>query len=100
MRQRRRFGSHLEREIDVLRALTADAVVNRLRPLVVRRRLPLERARPMSTGTLAAGFDERFGDPTSAGGFGNEQVVHDADTSSLQGGPAPEDRGEAHRGAA
>src|SRR3954468_9225833 len=79
--------------IEPLRPPGADAVVERLRALVVRRGLPRERDGPVRAGRLGACGDQRLADaagPRPARVRRDEEVVHDADARRAGRRPRPE----------
>src|SRR6185312_15443826 len=84
--------------VQPLRALSADAVVERLRACVVERGLPGQRDGAVRAAALGARGDELLADAAAAGVGRDEQVVHHADPLPARRGPRPEHRGEPDRG--
>src|SRR3954453_1211626 len=92
-----RPGSRLEVVVVPLLADAADAIVERLRGLVVAGGLPLEKRRAALAHGVEAGADQGLPHALPAALGCGEQVVHDPDPLGAAGGPHPEDRREAER---
>src|SRR5207248_3452987 len=71
-------------------------VVQGLRAVIIRGRLPAEALDATTRALGAAGLDQGGGGAAAARGLGDEEVVHHAEAAGVGGGPGPEDRREAH----
>src|SRR5919107_3054861 len=89
----------VERVVDPFVALAADAVVDRLRPRVVLRRLPRELGRTALAAGLAAALDQRLRGTGAAAVGRDEEVVHEPDPRGAGRRPQPVDGREADRAA-
>src|SRR5688572_7089349 len=89
----------VERVVEPLLALAADAVVDGLGAGVVLRGLPRELARAALSAGLAAALDQRLGGAAAAALGRHEQVVHEPDPRGAGGRPQPVHGREADRAA-